>query len=157
MNNIHLEKIDESNFLQAFALKLGEGQEKYVSHPIRSLAQAYVYYRQCTPFGIFCGDTMVGYVMVIYDYDLEEYDVWHLMIDAAYQGRGYAKEAMRRCLEYIAGKPFGDSARVVMTCAPDNTAAMHLYHGLGFRETGNADEDEVELALTLGSCAERQD
>ena len=42
MNSIHLEKIDENNFLQAFGLKLGEGQDKFVSHPIRSLAQAYV-------------------------------------------------------------------------------------------------------------------
>ena len=40
MNSIHLEKIDENNFLQAFGLKLGEGQDKFVSHPIRSLAQA---------------------------------------------------------------------------------------------------------------------
>ena len=86
MNSIHLEKIDENNFLQAFGLKLGEGQDKFVSHPIRSLAQAYVYRDQCTPFGIFCGETMVGYVMVIYDYDLEEYDVWHLMIDKEHQG-----------------------------------------------------------------------
>ena len=126
MNSIHLEKIDENNYLQAFGLKLGDGQDKFVSHPIRSLAQAYVYRDQCTPFGIFCGDTMVGYVMVIYDYDLEEYDVWHLMIDKEHQGRGYAKAAMRLCLEYIAGKPFGDSQKVVMTCAPENIPAMRL-------------------------------
>ena len=92
---------------------------------------------------------MVGYVMVIYDYDLEEYDIWHLMIDKEHQGRGYAKEAMRLCLEYIAGKPFGDSRKVVMTCAPENIPAMRLYRGLGFRETGHADEDEIELALML--------
>ena len=24
---------------------------------------------------------MVGYVMVIYDYDLSEYNIWHMMID----------------------------------------------------------------------------
>lgn len=48
-----------------------------------------------------------------------------------------------------AGKPFGDSRKVVMTCAPENVPAMYLYRGLGFRETGNADEDEIELALML--------
>ena len=37
---IHLEKITEENFIRAFNLKLGDSQEKYVSHPIRSLAQA---------------------------------------------------------------------------------------------------------------------
>ena len=149
MQKITLKKIDETNFLSAFGLKLREGQERFVSHPVRSLAQAYVYYHQCTPFGIFCDEQMVGYVMVIYDYDLEEYDIWHLMIDKDQQGHGYAKEAMRLCLEYIAGKPFGDSRKVVMTCAPENVPAMYLYRGLGFRETGNADEDEIELALML--------
>ena len=74
MGDITLKKIDENNFVEAFHLKFGEGQEKYVSNPIRSLAQAYVYYHQCTPFGIYADGTMVGYVMVIYDYDLEEYE-----------------------------------------------------------------------------------
>ena len=43
MNRITLKPIDESNFLDAFALQLAPGQEDFVSHPIRSLAQAYVY------------------------------------------------------------------------------------------------------------------
>ena len=30
---------------------------------------------------------MVGYVMVIYDYDIPEYDIWHMMIDASGKGR----------------------------------------------------------------------
>ena len=116
MNEVTLKKIDESNFLDAFHLTLAPEQEKFVSHPIRSLAQAYVYYSQCTPFGIYHGETMVGYVMVIYDYDLEEYDIWHMMIDEAQQGRGYGRAAMEACLAYIAGKPFGASNRVVLTC-----------------------------------------
>ena len=80
---INLRKITEDNFLDAFRLKLAEGQEEYVSHPIRSLAQAYVYRDQCQPFGIYDGEEMVGYVMVIYDYDIPEYDIWHMMIDAS--------------------------------------------------------------------------
>ena len=149
MNEVTLKKIDESNFLDAFHLTLASEQEKFVSHPIRSLAQAYVYYHQCTPFGIYHGDTMVGYVMVIYDYDLEEYDIWHMMIDEPQQGKGYGRAAMKRCLTYIAGKPFGTSDRVVLTCNKDNPRAMALYKSLGFAETGNEDEDGVELFLQL--------
>ena len=149
MNEVTLRKIDESNFLDAFHLTLAPGQEKFVSHPIRSLAQAYVYYHQCTPFGIYHGEAMVGYVMVIYDYDLEEYDIWHMMIDAAQQGRGYGKAAMEACLSYIAGKPFGASDRVVLTCNRENPKAISLYKSLGFRETGNEDGDEIELSLQL--------
>ena len=96
---ITLKPIDEGNFLDAFRLELAQGQEAYVSGPIRSLAQAYVYREQCQPFGIYAGDRMVGYVMVIYDYDIPEYDIWHMMIDRAFQGRGYGKKAMERCLE----------------------------------------------------------
>ena len=149
MNEITIRKIDESNFLDAFALKLGEGQEAFVSHPIRSLAQAYVYYSQCTPFGIYHGEDMVGYVMVIYDYDLEEYNIWHMMIDEKYQGKGYGRAAMELCLTYIAQKPFGASNRVVLTCNRENPNAIGLYKKLGFSETGNEDGEEVELSLLL--------
>ena len=50
---INLRKITQDNFTQAFNLKLAQGQEEFVSHPIRSLAQAYVYRDQCQPFGIY--------------------------------------------------------------------------------------------------------
>lgn len=46
-------------------------QDKFVLHPIRSLAQAYVYNNQYTPFAIYKENVMGGYVMVIYDYDDE--------------------------------------------------------------------------------------
>ena len=86
---VELRPITEDNFIEAFNLRLAPGQEAFVSHPIRSLAQAYVYRNQCQPFGIYAEGRMVGYVMVIYDYDVPEYDIWHMMIDASAQGRGY--------------------------------------------------------------------
>lgn len=144
---IRLNPITEENFIDAFHLQLAEGQEKFVSHPIRSLAQAYVYRNQCQPFGIYAGDTMVGYVMVIYDYDIPEYDIWHMMIDKSYQGCGYAQEALQKCLDYIDTKPFGPSDRVVLTCNKDNFAALHIYQKFGFSFTGEEDEDEVEMVL----------
>ena len=146
---IHLKQIDENNFIDAFKLELGEGQEKFVSHPIRSLAQAYVYRNQCTPFGIYNDDVMVGYIMVIYDYDVPEYDIWHMMIDRKYQGRGYGREAFIKVLEYIVSKPFGDSGRIALTCNYDNDIAYKLYRSFGFEKSGNSDEDEFELVLNI--------
>lgn len=144
-----LKCITEDNFLDAFHLKLRKDREEFVSHPIRSLAQAYVYRNQCQPFGIYQDEEMVGYVMVIYDYDVPEYDIWHMMIDEARQGRGYGKEALKRVLEYIATKPFGESNRVVLTCNQQNIPGLRLYRSLGFQETGNVDEDEIEMVKIL--------
>ena len=144
-----LRPITENNFTDAFALRLAPGQERFVSHPIRSLAQAYVYRDQCQPFGIYSNDEMIGYVMVIYDYDIPEYDIWHMMIDEAHQRRGFGKEALDLVLDYIRTKPFGASCRVTLTCSKDNNAALDLYKSRGFSETGTVYDDEVELSLYL--------
>ena len=93
--------------------------------------------------------TMVGYVMVIYDYDIPEYDIWHMMIDESYQRRGYGSAALDLVLDYIKTKPFGSSNRVTLTCNKDNIQALKLYKSKGFTETGAEDEDEIELSLTL--------
>lgn len=146
---VSLKKINEDNYLDAFNLKLAEGQEKYVSDPVRSLAQAYIYRNQCQPFGIYEGNRMVGYVMVIYDYDIPEYDIWHMMIDAGEQGKGYGSEALMLVLNYIETKPFGNSERIALTCNKDNLTALKLYYKFGFEKTGNADEEEIELSADL--------
>ena len=146
---VELRAIEENNFLDAFQLKLAPGQERFVSHPIRSLAQAYVYREQCRPFGIYAEGKMVGYVMVIYDYDVPEYDIWHMMIDESAQGRGYGSAALDRVLDYIRTKPFGGSDRVALTCNKDNPIARKLYESKGFAASGVEDEDEIELVFTL--------
>ena len=146
---IELRPITEDNFIDAFHLKLAPAQESFVSHPIRSLAQAYVYRNQCQPFGIYAGEKMVGYVMVIYDYDVPEYDIWHMMIDESMQGHGFGSEALDRVIEYIRTKPFGDSGRIALTCNKSNPVARKLYESKGFSATGVEDEDETELAMTV--------
>lgn len=149
MNSVTLKKIDESDFIDCFNLKLAAGQEEYVSHPVRSLAQAYVYYNQCTPFVIYAKDKMVGYVMVIYDYDEDVYNIWHMIIAKDFQRQGHGKAALLKVLDYIASKPFGQSERVLLTCNPKNIIAYELYHKIGFTETGRNDDDEVELGISL--------
>ncbi len=144
-----LKAINEDNFVDAFNLKLADGQEEFVSHPIRSLAQAYVYREQCQPFGIYNDGVMVGYVMVIYDYDIPEYDIWHMMIDESKQCNGYGSEALDLVLDYIRTKPFGDSDRVALTCNLKNEKAIALYKSKGFEETGEVYDDEIELAATV--------
>ena len=146
---VELKTITEENFIDAFHLQLAPGQEAFVSHPIRSLAQAYVYREQCQPFGIYADGKMVGYVMVVYDFDIPEYDIWHMMIDASEQGKGYGGAALGCVLDYIKTKPFGDSDRVALTCNKENPLARKLYESRGFAPTGEEDDDEIEMARML--------
>ena len=92
---------------------------------------------------------MVGYVMVIYDYDVPEYDIWHMIIDESMQGCGYGSSALDQVIDYIKTKPFGTSNRVALTCNKNNTIARKLYESKGFLATGVEDEDEIELVLTI--------
>lgn len=144
-----LKKVNESNFIECFNLKLGYGQDKFVSHPIRSLAQAYVYYNQCTPFAIYKDNIIVGYVMVIYDYEEETYNIWHLMIDEKYQGKGYGTKSLNLCVDYIKSKPFGKSNDVILTCNIDNSHAIYIYEKSGFKDTGERDGDEIIMKLVI--------
>ena len=92
---------------------------------------------------------MVGYVMVVYDYDIPEYDIWHMMIDESMQGKGIGREALNKVIEYIRTKPFGNSGRIALTCNKDNPIAKKLYESRGFSATGVEDENELELVLTV--------
>lgn len=85
--------------------------------------------------------------MVIYDYDVPEYDIWHMMIDESMQGLGYGSDALDQVIGYISTKPFGNSNRVALTCNKSNLVAKKLYESKGFLATGVEDEDEIELVL----------
>ena len=52
---VELKEITEDNFLDAFHLELAPGQERFVSHPIRSLAQGQGY-------GAAALDRVLGYI-----------------------------------------------------------------------------------------------
>lgn len=149
MEPITLRQIGTDNFIPCFELELAPGQERFVSHPIRSLAQAYVYRDQCTPFGVYAGERMVGYVMVIYDDEEDTYNIWHMMIDRKEQGKGYGTAALEQALHYIRTRPFGGSGHVLLTCSPENAGAYRLYERLGFRPSGRRDGDEEELERFL--------
>ncbi|HBI94599.1 MAG TPA: N-acetyltransferase, partial [Terrisporobacter glycolicus] len=84
---------------------------------------------------------MVGYVMVIYDYDEEIYNIWHMMIDEKYQNKGYGSKALELCVDYIKQKPFGKSNDIILTCNMENYKAIHIYEKLGFKDTGEVDDD----------------
>ena len=159
---IRLEKISGNNFRDILALRVGEGQEDFVAPNSDSLVEAYLalaYRGQAFPFGIYDGDTPVGFCMVGFgaDDDWEDapaiaegtYNLWRFMIDERFQGKGFGRAAMKLVLDFIAGEPCGPAGYCWLSYEPDNTAAKALYASFGFEETGAHDGDEVIAALRL--------
>lgn len=158
---IQLRKIDSGNTWKIVALEVREDQKSFVATNTESLLEAY-----CTitnggvalPFGIYDGETPVGFVMIGYGCDDEEdtpdfardsYSIWRLMIDRHFQGRGYGKAAFAAALDYIRTFPCGKAESCYLSYEPENEAAKALYHSFGFRENGEMDGEEVVAVLKL--------
>ena len=71
------------------------------------------------------------------------YNLWRLMIDKAYQKRGYGKEAVRLALDFIESFPCGKADYCWLSYEPENEVARQLYCSFGFTETGEMDGEEV--------------
>lgn len=142
---IHLEEIDENNWRCPLTVK--QGQSKFVSPCARILARAYAYREARSQAKlIYCDDTAVG--MLLY-YDCPErdaYDFSQLMIDQRYQGRGYGMEAAKQAIAEM--KEDGTYHKICLCYIEGNDTARRMYEKLGFRETGEREEDEIIMELS---------
>jgi diamine N-acetyltransferase len=156
---ITLQPITYDNFADCIRLEPHEHQKKFAASNLFSLAEAYVAMSTETfipmPFAIYENDVMVGFIMLAYDPAGEDeddetvYKICRLMIDKNHQGRGFGRRAMEKALEIIRTFPHGKADLVVLSYKPDNEAARSLYSSLGFRETGEVEDDEVWAVLEL--------
>ena len=158
---ITLRKVDARNIWQIVALEVREEQKSFVATNTESILEAYCAITNggvALPFGIYVGDTPVGFLMIGYGCDDWEdapaiarnnYSIWRLMIDKSCQGRGYGKAAMAAALDYIRTFPSGKAECCFLSYEPENMAAQRLYHSFGFRENGELDGKEIVAVLKL--------
>lgn len=147
MGKITLRPISIENIDQCFDLAIREDQKKFVASIEKSLAYAYVYREQCQPFAIYAAEKMVGYLLTLFDQEDEMYCLWHMMLDVRYQGCGYGKVALALVLDYFKTFPFGKAESAGLTCHEENQAGLGLYRSLGFKETGEKDEDNELIMI----------
>ena len=117
-----------------------EDQESYVYSNSFSLAQAH-FEKEQYPYGIYCDEIMVGFLMFGWDTDLEHWSLVRFMVDARYQGRGIGQQALRIFLSRFRAK-YG-LVPLCLRVNRDNDAAIHLYKKLGFEQTGVIDDEEI--------------
>lgn len=140
MPEITLRKIDENNYKDAIKLKVSEAQTKFVAPNDRSLLQsAYEAPDRSIPYGVYDGDTMVGFLLVTSDDESPDtYWVWRFMIGAEYQGKGYGKAGMNKIIQQTKAEGKYDYLR--LSYVPQNEVAKKLYASVGFVEEGIKEE-----------------
>ncbi|MBP0990160.1 MAG: GNAT family N-acetyltransferase [Oscillospiraceae bacterium] len=163
---VRLEKVNRKNFDELIDLAPFKSQYDFVADNSFSLAEAYANIadgRYAQPFGIYDGETPVGFLMIGYnisddDGDPEKfpllvnnYLIWRFMIDKKYQHKGYGKEAMKLALEFIRTFPCGKADYCWLSYEPKNEVAKKLYASFGFEEWHEMPDgwDEIPAVLKL--------
>lgn len=123
-------------------LQVRPEQEAFVSPPARTLPDA----EQCpgsVPMAILLDEVPIGYYRIEHsarsltgrDDDADALGLRSFQLDAAWQGRGFSKIAMAALLADLAQR-HPQARRVVLTVNCDNAAALALYLGAGFADSG---------------------
>lgn len=152
---ITLRPVDARNWGEVIRLRVTRDQESYVANNTYSLLQA-VYEPWWQPFAVYAGETPVGLVLWGREPEYGRLCVARLMIDARYQGQGYARAALARLI----GRARAQGADALyLSYVPGNAVAEKLYSHLGFLPTGEIlhgepaeldhEPDEIVMRLSL--------
>lgn len=136
---VTLQPITKENELACIQLQPREDQLNLVASNADSLIHAT---KEITskPYGIFAEDRMVGFIL----FDNEMYNdgyywILRFMIDEKYQGKGYAKLAIKEVIHKL--KERRDCKQIRVSHVPHNMVANALYKKSGFQETGEFEEN----------------
>ena len=159
---LRLEQVNGKNVWDILKLTVEENQKNFVANNDISIIEAYTAITAngyAFPFGIYENETPVGFLMIGFDIDdywddapsiaKGNYNLWRLMIDKAYQRRGFGREAVQLALDFIKSFPCGKAEYCWLSYEPENEAARQLYRSFGFSETGDTDGEELIAVLRL--------
>ena len=101
VENVTLRLITKENELECINLKPRDEQMNLVATNSDSLIHA-IKETTSNPYGIYAEDQMVGFILFDNEiYSDGYYWILRLMIDERYQGRGYAKQAIREVINKL--------------------------------------------------------
>ena len=159
---LELKKINRNNIGEILKLEVFDNQKSFVATNNISIIEAYIAIienNDVFTFGIYKDDTPIGFLMVGFDvYSDDEsapriargnYNIWRIMIDKKFQGRGFGKKAMDLALEFINTFPCGTAKYCWLSYESDNDIARQLYKSVGFVETDEKDGEEIVAIMKL--------
>lgn len=150
--NLELRIIDDTNKAAVELLEVSESQKQYIASNKKSLETAVKeeYREIARPFAIYAEGQIVGFTMFAFELTSSDpndrYWLWRFMVDRNFQGKGYGSAALEKIIDYF--KSHG-ADHILLSTKETNTSALSLYHKYQFAETGEMNEDEIVLRLSL--------
>ena len=159
---LELKKINRNNIGEILKLEVFDNQKSFVATNNSSIIEAYIAITEDNDvftFGIYKDETPIGFLMIGYDVNSDDegapsivkgnYNIWRLMIDKKFQGKGFGKKAMDLALEFVKIFPCGTAKYCWLSYESDNNVARQLYKSVGFVETDEKDGEETVAILEL--------
>lgn len=151
MSQIEFRPINKENWRDCVRLKVKDEQQSFVAPNDYSLLQAYYEpENRSHPFGIYDGETMVGFLMTSEPDEISARQAVYIhrfMIGAEHQGKGYGKKAIQAFIELVKAK--GHHKRIYLSYEPENKVGAQLYGSVGFKELGVSEEWGNEMGAEL--------
>ncbi|MEQ1805169.1 MAG: GNAT family protein [Burkholderiaceae bacterium] len=140
-------------------LRVSALQQSYVASNAVSIAQAY-FHPEAWFRAIYVDDAPVGFAMLedptlLIDWiGHAQVGLWRFMIDERHQGRGHGRAALRLLIEHVRTRPGQTKLRT--SCVPGPHSPIAFYERCGFRRTGELDDAEEVLELSLQATPSRR-
>jgi diamine N-acetyltransferase len=150
-DRVSLREITAATVIRVVRLAVTEYQNRFVATNAVSLSQA-LFAAEAWYRAIHLGEEPVGFVMLSDESLLEpppeqpKIGVWRFMVDAKHQGKGIGRRAMGLVIEHARSRGF---AKLSLSYVPGEGGPEPLYRSMGFRPTGEMDDDEVVMELSL--------
>jgi diamine N-acetyltransferase len=150
--------VTEADKAAVLGLRRAPGQERFLGSMASHFEDAVTDATACPRYwSVHDGPRLVGFVMIsdgipadvlAADDDLiGPYYLWRLLVDEAYQGRGYGAATIDAVVDYLRTRPGAD---VLWTsCVRGERSPQPFYERYGFVATGEIKWDEVVLRLDL--------
>lgn len=141
-----LREITYDNFHECLDLLVKPSQKHFVASNVYSIAEAKIN-KDLIPLAIYDEDKMVGFVMYQFEKKANEGQIFRLMVDEKYQGKGHGKYALLEVINRLS--KIVNCKIVKLSFEPENKEAKAIYLHLGFRETDERWGDEIVVRYDI--------
>jgi len=147
-STVTLHPVTKENWRSVCALQVTDEQKAFVADPGYYLNLCH-YGGVWHPLAVHLDGTVIGFLMWAIDDSDGSCWLGGILIDRRYQGKGFGRRAVELALEQLPDET--GSTEFALSYLPSNSAARELYLSLGFRETGEKEDEEIVARLACES------